>query len=145
MLRIAVFGLRRWLDRQVLPAQNVFVDRPHLLQRQPRLALERDVLKMWHVTRTWCEEPDPAAVPESTSTASRWLGRPVWRWAERASDPPRGPRFLPTDPVFCEDTSGFVLADAARDFVTDLPGTFQQRFIAHVDGVDYHPRRRLLT
>lgn len=145
MLRIAVFGLRRWLDRHVLAAQNVLVDRPHLLQRQPWRIESRGDLSAWNETSQWWDLDARPSGPSMVLGASRWLGRPVWRWSDLASEVPNGPRFLREDPVFCEDVSRFAAAGDSKDFVTDLEGSSAQRFVAHVDDVEYNPKRRLLT
>jgi hypothetical protein len=151
-LRVAVCAVRRWLDRHVLPSHNVLIDAPHLLQRRPWTVDDRSDLAAWNDPASWLLDvdgtaptPDPAPdayLPE----ASRWLGRHVWLWP-MTTQVARRPewRILPTDPVFCEDTSAFVPADEAADFLSDLQGPSGQRFVRTLGDVDYHPRRRLLT
>jgi hypothetical protein len=150
-LRVAVCGVRRWLDRHVLPSHNVLIDLPHLQQRRPWAVEARDDLASWNRPETWFtgQGPTPPAsdpAPHAyASVASRWLGRHVWLWPTASQDPrSREERVLPSDPVFCEDTSTFVAADDATDFVSDLEGPSGQRFIRSLSDVDYHPRRRLL-
>lgn len=144
-LRLSVYGLRRWLDREVVNAQNVLVDFPHLLVRQPWRVEQRDDLDVWNDSQPWWDLDSASPRPPILGKASRLLGRPVWRWADLSADSPNGPRFLPDDPVFCEDTSRFVEPHAARDFFSDLDGQWAQRYVAEVAAVDYHPRRRLLA
>jgi hypothetical protein len=150
-LRIGVYGVRRWLDRYVLPAHNVLIDSPHLLQRRPWSVVDRDDLASWNDAVDWFVagtdrprvDPSPDAYAETTS---RWLGRHVWLWPIASRDQRAGDqRVLPTDPVFCEDTSTFVDPTTAKDFISDLEGPTGQRFVQALGDVDYHPRRRLLT
>jgi hypothetical protein len=151
-LRIAVCGVRRWLERHVLPSHNVLIDAPHLLQRRPWAVPDRDALDAWNQPANWFvnpEAPEPAVNPSPDSyapIASRWLGRHVWLWPIATQDPRSvDQRVMPADPVFCEDISAFVAATDARDFISDLEGPTGQRFVKTIPDVDYHPRRRLLT
>jgi len=149
--RVGAYGVRRWLDRYVLPAHNVLIDSPHLVQRRPWSVNNRDDLSAWNLPANWFvagpDRPRPDPSPDAyAETASRWLGRHVWLWPiashdQRSSDQ----RVLPSDPVFCEDTSRFVAPTIATDFLSDLEGLTGQRFVEVLDDVDYHPRRRLLT
>lgn len=145
-LRVAVFGLRRWLDCHVLPAHNLWVDLPHLFQRQPWSHPSRGNPGTWNTPERWWDLSQAQAAPAGYAPgASRLLGRPVWRWRDLAGHAPSGARILPGDPVFCEDISGFRDAATVRDFTSDLAGGNAQRFVAKLEDVDYYPRRRLLT
>ena len=63
-----------------------------------------------------------------------WLSRPAWFWRRlvnldriaEVADPwsTKWP-----DLVFCEDISGFLPRNAAREFVADLPSPFVRRFV----------------
>lgn len=145
LTRVAVSAVRHWLDRVVLPAQNVIIDLPHLLQQHPWLCAKRTDLASWNCREAWCPPASPAVAPEAyNKAASSLLGRNVWNVpalpARRSNQ-----RAMPTDPVFCEDTSTFTDYGQAVDFLSDLEGAHAQRFVAKVPDVDYAPRSRLLT
>jgi hypothetical protein len=143
LARVATCGLRRWVERVLLPSQNVIVDLPHLAQGHPWLVEERDDIDAWNALggRWWGEEPSVA--PEAFHPeVSALLGRNVWI-TSRLEPPPRGERVRPGDPVFCEDISQFRHVDDVRDFVSDVEGPFARRFVADIDDVQYMPRNRL--
>ncbi|MET4079545.1 hypothetical protein [Janibacter sp. UYMM211] len=144
-VRVAVFGLRRWLDREVLNAQNVFVDMPHLLVRQPWRVPGREDMDTWNAAAAWWDLSGAAVDAPVVAGASCLLGRPVWRWADVSALGPGGARSRREDPVFCEDTSRFESADHAKDYFSDVDGPWAQRYVAEIADVDYHPRRRLLV
>lgn len=141
--RVAICGLRRWVERVLLPSQNVIVDLPHLAQGHPWLVEKRDDLEAWNALggRWWDEEPSVA--PEAFHPeVSALLGRNVWI-TSRLEPRPKGERVRPSDPVFCEDISQFRHLEDVRDFVSDVEGSFARRFVADIDDVQYMPRNRL--
>lgn len=142
--QVAVCGTRHWLERVVLPAQNILVDLPHLLQRQPWLVKDRDDLQAWNqaVATSW-SGPAIVELEAYNAKASEFLGRSVWNVGDLTARAP-GQRAQSTDPVFCEDTSRFSPLDAAVDFLSDIEGSQARRFIAKISGVTYTPPTRMM-
>lgn len=145
-LSLAMSGLRRWVDATVVPAQNVFIDLPHLLQDRPWLAGEarQDKTEFNRVMDTaWSDSPVPGLLEEAFSAeASLLTGRALWRVSRLGPDPERR-RVRPDDFVFCEDTSTFETPVDVREYVSDIEGAFRSRFVRKVGGVSYSPSRRL--
>lgn len=143
-LRVAVCGLRRWLERVVVPSQNILIDLPHLLQRDPWLVSRREDLEQWNRHPGYWFPDDAGVCPAAfNEPVSRLLGRNVWNVLDLPRRP-SGERVLPTDPVFCEDTSTFVLLTDAVDVMTDIESPQPHRFVRRVPGVEYSPRNRLV-
>lgn len=146
--KIAATALTHWLERVVIPAQNILVDAPHLAQRRPHLVRgdstpERlDRLADLSPDARMDDVLDLDALAVAATKASDWTMRPVWLWPRC----PRGP--IPEDQiVFCEDGSFFVPIDEAQEFRSELPGPFKARFVAEIDTqggfpVDYRPDSR---
>ncbi|WP_156495910.1 hypothetical protein [Microbacterium sp. T32] len=144
LLSIGVWGLRRWLERVVLPAQNVLIDTPHLLQDRPWHARERGNLDSWNADqRIWARRVDGLLEESVNTPASDLLGRQVWNVALMEPEASSGHRVQHDDPVFCEDTSRFESADTATSFESDLEGLFSTRYVAKLSDVDYTPRHRM--
>jgi DNA-directed RNA polymerase subunit N (RpoN/RPB10) len=133
--RIAASIVGRWLDRLILPAANVLLDRDHLQQYYPELVPDETG-----------HGDTPLGVLLS-EPARRWFTRPACSqtFLQRALPGNRPASYPDPDPwVFCEDTSRFIPLSEATDLVTDLPGDRAQRFVERLDDVDYHPAGRLL-
>lgn len=153
--RIAAAGVLRWLERVVVPAQNVLIDAAHLAERFPQLIpTGANDAETWSALTSVAAgsgviEQLPAAAEHLLPKLSVWLSRPVWS----AAGASRVARSLPrlasaeTPRVFCEDVSSFAGIDVAQEYTSALPGSFRQRFVAQVRSadVDYRPRRRLLA
>lgn len=143
-LRVAVCGLRRWLDRVVVPEQNILIDLPHLLQRNPWLVPDRAEISAWNALVASSAPAEPLVAPSAFNhPASQLLGRAVWN-ARDVPARPAGQRIEPTDPVFCEDTSTFRPLEASSGFLSDLQGSHARRFISRLQGVTYSPAARLM-
>lgn len=151
--KVAVTAVAHWLERTVLPAQNVLVDAPHLAQRRPGLAVTPNP-EAW-ASMTDLSDPSAAraALDEDQLSAAivprldQWLSRPAWLWHRcprtrvRAEGEPH---------VFCEDVSAFHPIDKAHEYKSSVPGSFNQRFVlsdAMTDGfaVEYWPNGRLFA
>lgn len=145
LLRIAKSALRRWLDHVISPSQNLIVDLPHLVQDRPWLApdsrKDRDKLAQL-VAGSWDDHQRIA--PEAYATElSQFIGRSVW-WVDQLPGRQSGDRLDSDDFVFCEDTSDFRHPEETREFESNIPGSFQSRFVAKLPGIEYTPIRRLL-
>lgn len=150
--RIAVFGVRRWLDRYVLAGQNVLVDLPHLLDRLPSLRDGLDLSNGVDAATFLSLERARRAVPrlseldDALFAGVEWLDRPVWRLS--SVDYAKFDDADDLDTVFCEDTMQMRPLDEVREFEAAVPGPYTQRYaeIVQVEGdpVQYMPRSRLL-
>jgi hypothetical protein len=147
MARVAAARVGKWLERVVLPGQDILVDAPHLALRFPSL-LRGDIKK----SRAWDAS---ASLPPSKSLWSQkgqlrekiqrhrfreqdWLSRPAWFWNEltklEAIEEIRNPWSAERpDFVFCEDVSRFLPRRETREFVADLASPFVRRFVVDPD------------
>jgi hypothetical protein len=151
--KVAVAAVSHWLERIVLPAQNVLIDGPHLVQRRPGLAVDPNPLAWRSVTDL--STPDQARstldqdllADATVPSLAGWVSRPVWLWhrCPRTRIRAEGAPY-----VFCEDVSAFHPLDDALEYRSSVPGSFSQRFIlnnAKTEGlaVHYWPGRRLFA
>lgn len=144
----AASAVTHWLERDVLAAQNILVDAPHLAQRRPNLLRDGSsiedlsLLSDLRVQDELDTVLDLDSLAGAHTPASEWVDRPVWLWP---ACPPGGSAEF--DYYFCEDTSRFVEFDAAREFRSDVPGPFRTRFVEEITAggfdVDYRPNGRL--
>ncbi|MEZ5218552.1 MAG: hypothetical protein R2715_18660 [Ilumatobacteraceae bacterium] len=142
LARVASCALRRWIDRVLLPSQNVVVDLPHLMQSHPWLVDGRDDVDAWNAVRgRWWGEDPPLAQEAFHGRVSELLGRNVWLTSHLEPRPLA--RVQPGDPVFCEDISQFRQLQNVRDFVSDVEGPSARRFVVDLEDVEYMPRNRL--
>lgn len=165
--RIAAARVSKWLERVVLPGQDILVDAPHLVSRFPSL-LKEDLEKLdsWNQTANVGEIGEIGVkvdLIEDFLFKSEWLSRPAWYWQkisnfegiDEVADPFKAfhDKEFP-DFVFCEDVSCFLSRDGAREFVAEVPGSFTRRFVVDLDtevgsnfekelrGVQYEPALR---
>ena len=139
--RIAAARLHKWLERLVLPGQDILVDAPHLATRFPsQLAGDPERFESWDATSPVCGTGTaPGLLPELLDAHAHqprhWLSRPAWLWPtlrNRTELPevqdPWGARTAPF--VFCEDISRFRPEGQAREFSADLISPYTRRFVA---------------
>lgn len=139
--RVAAAIVTHWLDRFLIPANDVLVDIPHLVSASPWLLNGRENAQSWQATTgpSGFDVLLPGVRNHAFAPAFP-LSRPVvWRKrVERAADlsEPRGFTYdgFP-DLVFCEDTSRFHPFDDARSFSCRLPCRDPQRFVANPERV----------
>lgn len=139
--RIAAARLGKWLERLVLPGQDILVDAPHLAGRYPSL-LDGDLRK----PTTWNKTSDLRDLRRAGLRGGRiescrlrrqdWLSRPAWFWMELSKYETirevRQPWSTePPDFVFCEDVSRFLPRAEAREFVADVASPFARRFVVN--------------
>lgn len=152
--RIAVARIMKWLERAVLPHQNILVDAPHLVSLFPSLIGPPHTEERWNTT---CQLTVPAndlgfdtdRLSAYRFAAGDWLSRPAWLWPAIATDSsidevqdPWAER--PDRLVFCEDVSRFRRRTTAREFLAEVAPEFNRRYIQKLKGVDYLPDVRLL-
>jgi len=143
MARIAAARVGKWLERVVLPGQDILVDAPHLASRFPSLLRgDTDKVATWNMSASlfppkslWSEKAQLRqktaghALPEEN-----WLSRAAWFWGEvrkiedieEVRNPWSSER---SDFVFCEDVSRFHPQREVREFVADLASPFVRRYV----------------
>lgn len=151
--RIAVSRISIWLERLVLPGQDILVDAPHLVSRYPSLFIEKhsDIDK-WNKTACLdCEVEslriDYKKIEEFMFKKTHWLSRPAWFWHMISSSEDIQEIREPwktewPNIVFCEDTSRFYITDECKEFVADLDSPYVRRFVKAIDNIDYKPKVR---
>lgn len=128
--------VRRWLERWVLPNQDVLMDIPHLVSRFPWLLRNYEDEANWHSL----ESLNPAELliggaNDYMFECEFFLSRPVY-WAgtlEIKTDDFRDSKFDYTkvpDLVFREDVSNFASPDISRDFPSQVVSIENRRWIS---------------
>lgn len=139
--RVAAAIVTHWLDRLVIPTNDVLIDLPHLASASPWLLNGREESGAWQST----VGPDgfdallPGVRQHAFEPAFPLSRSVVWRKkVARAADlaEPMGFTYdgFP-DLVFCEDTSRFHAFEDARSFSCRLPSSDPQRFVVNPDRV----------
>lgn len=143
--RLVAFELGRWLREQVLAAQDVLVDVPHLAARAPWLiGGDKTDVKTWN-DRVFGSF-DEHWMSAYSFPKDHWLGRRAYFWSKIQSDH----RFVPnsegdikdTEPqtygdfVFLEDASSFAPRTMAREFTASFGNVWDQRFVMDASLID---------
>lgn len=148
--RIAASRVYKWLERLVLPGQDILVDAPHLISRFPSLLKgnpkER---KVWNRIMS-LGIPDEQfmhadLIEKFRFQKDNWVSRPCWFWGDLSSyegitevkDPWTSTK--KADVVFCEDISKFESRDKTNEFVADLSSPFVRRYVRKENDIDYQP------
>lgn len=161
--RVSAYEVDRWVRRNLLTNQDVLIDIPHLVAQMPNLlGEEAAVLEQWNETTHSVNVPFnfEADVYERFLSTIRfsqdvWAPTPCFWWPEVKNNDELMQTFYSSkaewlDAVFCEDISLFLdLNDAsdsskAREFESEIEGSWGRRYIANVDGVRYSPNSRIL-
>ena len=153
LARVGAARISKWLERFVLPEQDILVDAPHLVSRYPSLIdnVEKKI-KAWNSTTQLVDYRelglDIDLIECCRFKKDYWISRPVWFWAKlrecehikEVSEP-----WLTVKPnwSFCEDASRFYNQNACREFLADTVSPFTRRCIKGFKNVDYRPRVRL--
>lgn len=145
-IRVAAARVSKWLERMVLPGQQILVDAPHLVTRLPSL-LKEDPLKktldsVCRLGTKGVAAIDSNKLKDFFFAAEDWLSRPAWWWehvrtCEDIADVKEPWKRSEIALNFCEDTSDF--RKNAKGFVADLPTPFSGRFVAKLPDVQYVP------
>lgn len=149
-VHMAASVLRRWLQRVVVPPQNVFADAPHLYLRLWTLMGEEvGDLAAWNQlpSITWASASSLSAAPALAAKLSPFVTVPVFEIDEalpiaRAAIAPSSS--LVESLAFAEDTRTFVDEDEVEAFSSDIPGPSGRRYVQVLDGIGYEPAPRLL-
>lgn len=154
--RIAAARLSKWLERLVLPRQDLLVDAPHLVSRYPSLLKgDHSKIKVWNKTAQFDAFHniglDHETIEEFRFKKAHWFSRPVWFWGDLSKSPKIKEVKEPwememTEYFFCEDSSSFHRRKDCRKFSIESDSPYNRRFIRYFrdEGVDYQPRVRLL-
>jgi len=158
LARIAAARISKWLERLVLPGQDILVDAPHLASRYPSL-LVGDLSETESETETWNRTTglvgldklslDHTNIKEYGFKKDHWLSRPTWFWQKlsenqsikEVSEPWERKK---TKFVFCEDTSSFHKQNECTEFYAELASPFRRRFVYRVNGINYQPAVQLV-
>jgi len=154
--RIAVARLSKWLERVVLPGQDILVDAPHLVSRYPSLLTgDHSNIDNWNKTTSF-DAYDRLGLNHELIEEFRfenidWISRPVWFWGKvsncqkikEVKEPWEKERI---EYVFCEDASSFYRREDCKEFIIKSESPYVRRFIRHFRnaGIQYEPRARLL-
>lgn len=149
LARVGAARISKWLERLVLPEQDIIVDAPHLVSRYPSL-MTGDVTNVdtWNRTARLVSHEDLGLntnlIEPFRLTKSHWLSRPVWFWdklrkCEHITEVREPWSFERPDWVFCEDMSRFYDGEDYREFVADVESPFARRFVKCVESVEYRP------
>ena len=163
LLQISAYEVDRWLRRDVLGAQDVLIDLPHLVAQMPFLLGEHaSDLDCWNKVATSEEPPfglDRQLFEKHLRPAlfghSMWVPGPCFWWPRLKSDVALTECFFDADgdwpdAVFCEDVSRFVSiageeeSDSPQEFEAEIEGSWARRYIAFVGDYLYSPRSRVL-
>jgi hypothetical protein len=146
--RIAAARIGCWLEYDILPGQNILVDSPHLASRFPSLLGKKSIsMKALNSTASFLE-PGKIGMSMVTDqcrfTRTDWLSRPAWFWNDLKDnnniDEVRNPFTAQrVASVFCEDISGFLPKESAREFVADIDSPYVRRYVKQIPGVQYTP------
>ena len=152
LARVGAARISKWLERLVLPEQDILVDAPHLVSRYPSLIIDDEKkIKAWNRTAQLvdCDELglNTDLIEPCRFEKDYWVSRPVWFWdklRECESIQEIKEPWLTVKPnwVFCEDASRFYNRKDSREFYADIDSPFTQRFVKEFKGVDYRPRVR---
>jgi hypothetical protein len=150
--RVSAARVTKWLERLVLPGQDILVDAPHLVSRFPSvLNVESPRLSDWNNTAT-LKNDDKVSILSATvrthrATNYHWFSRPIWFWPRIVEDTriaevkqPWGAKQAAY--VFCEDDSRFHKEQECHEFVADTESPFSRRFVKRIAGVEYRPAVR---
>ena len=152
LARIGAARISKWLERLVLPEQDILVDAPHLVSRYPSLITDDEKkIKVWNRTAQLVDRDElglnTGLIESYRFDKDYWISRPAWFWDTlRECDEIKEVRepWLTTKPnwVFCEDASRFYNRNECREFFADTDSPFTRRFVKDFKGVDYRPRVR---
>ena len=152
LARVGAARISKWLERFVLPEQDILVDAPHLVSRYPSLIDgDRKKIGTWNKTAQLVDDDElglnTEAIEPYKFKKDHWISRPVWIWdklREHGQIKEITEPWLTAKPawVFCEDASRFYRRNACREFLADTSSPFTRRFAKGFKNVDYRPRVR---
>ena len=152
LARVGAARISKWLERLVLPEQDILVDTPHLVARYPSLIIDTGKgIGNWNRTAQLVDYNglglNTDLITPFKFEKEHWISRPVWFWDKLREDESieevREP-WLTNKPnwVFCEDASRFYDQKDCREFFANTDSPFTRRFVKGFAGVDYRPKVR---
>ena len=154
--RVTAARISKWLERLVLPGQDILVDAPHLVFRYPSLLKGNpEDLNTWNESVKFEDHTrlgiDHRAIEAFRFKKGEWLSRPAWLWnGVSNSKSVREATELwtrkPTKYVFAENTSRFHRRQECTEFLANVDSPYVIRYIRNIpeSDVDYTPRSNLL-
>ncbi len=137
---IAAARISKWVERLVLPGQDMLVDLPHLVSRYPSLLKgDNKNIGVWNKTASLTNVSsavvDTNKLKKFRFLKEEWVSRPVWYWQRISKsdeiEEVRRPWSSHDKPnyVFCEDMSRFMDKNSAREFRADVSSPFVRRYV----------------
>ena len=152
LARVGASRISKWLERLVLPEQDILVDAPHLVSRYPSLiAGNRKEIGTWNKTARLIDHSNlglnTSLIDPFRFKKDYWISRPVWFWTKlrecESIEEVGNPWVTETSNwVFCEDASRFYQRKDCREFLADTASPFTRRFVRGFEKVDYQPKFR---
>ena len=147
--RVASARLSKWLERLILPGQDILVDAPHLISRYPSL-LKGDLtdINNWNTAANMKSGSLKESIKQFKLKKEYWLSRPVWFWDsirehEKILEVKEPWKIKEVDWVFCEDASRFYKKDQVKEFQAEVDSPFNRRYVKHFNQIEYYPLYRL--
>jgi hypothetical protein len=130
--RVSAVILMHWLEKVVLPAQEVIGDAPHLTAQLPWMLNDSSDTNEWNALCTLTQDGVPSALMPYAFEPSFLFSRPVF-WAEKArreSSMPQEFEFTDLPLIqFCENISSFVPESVATSFPSDVIAFDKKRWV----------------
>jgi hypothetical protein len=149
--RVAAARVCKWLERSILPGQDILVDAPHLVSRLPSLLKGGgDSIAAWNrlAQKSKVVGIETGDIEDFRLKKDFWLSRPVWFWpavakCEKLEEIKNPWSMKPSKWVFCEDTSRFCKRTDCSEFVADTDSPFARRFAEKLSAqAEYRPAVR---
>jgi hypothetical protein len=150
--RVSAAILMHWLEKVVLPAQEVIGDAPHLATQLPWVLNDSSDTDEWNALCTLTQDGVPQALLPYVFEPSFLFSRPVF-WAEKArreSSMPQEFEFAELPLIqFCENLSNFIPESEATSFPSDVIAFDKKRWVKIDEGragqsENYEPQSYLL-
>lgn len=151
--KIGAARISKWLERLVLPGQDILVDAPHLVSRYPSLLKGNPSnVSTWNKTANFDTFKnlglDYKKIEDFRFKKDYWLSRPAWFWngvagCQKIKEVSEPWARKETHHVFCEDSSSFHKREECKEFVAESDSPYTRRFVRKFSGVKYQPRVRL--
>jgi hypothetical protein len=142
--RIAAARIGKWLERMVLPGQDILIDSPHLVSRFPTLLKNnRHKIETWNRATSLSDVPSVLRhqlLDKFMFSKVNWLSRVAWFWNslssyEKIAEVAEPWSLEQSDRVFCEDLSSFLPRKFTLEFVADLQSPFVRRFVSKPNAI----------
>ena len=153
LARVGAARISKWLERFVLPEQDILVDAPHLVSRYPSLITDAEKkIKAWNSAAQLVDYRELGLNTDLIECyrfkKDYWISRPVWFWdklreCEKIKEVTEPWVTIKPNWVFCEDASRFYYQKDCIEFLADTVSPFTRRCIYGFKDVDYRPRVRL--